>query len=63
MRKQFEQLEAMTLYCRKCQAAMPVRKRLLLVLLDQELFEYLCAQCGSSLGQKKEPLPPLSTNP
>ena len=57
--KQFENLEAMTLYCRKCQQAMPVRKRLLLVLLDQELFEYLCAQCGSSLGQKKEPLPPV----
>ena len=53
----------MTLYCRKCQQAMPVRKRLLLVLLDEELFEYLCAQCGSSLGQKKEPLPPVPLRP
>jgi len=58
--KQFENLEAVTLYCRRCGQAMPVRKRLLLVLPDEELYEYLCAVCGSSLGQKKEPLPPLS---
>ncbi|HWP85419.1 MAG TPA: hypothetical protein VNN17_09530 [Terriglobia bacterium] len=57
---QFDQLEAITLYCRRCQQAMPVRKRLLLVMLDHELYEYLCAGCGSSLGQKKEPLPPAA---
>jgi hypothetical protein len=62
--KQFENLEAMSLYCRKCAQAMPVRKRLLLVLLDEELYEYLCPQCGSSLGQKKEPITRrLVTNP
>jgi len=49
-----------TLYCRQCGQAMPVRKRLLLVLLDHELYEYLCTGCGNSLGQKKEPLPPAS---
>ena len=58
--KQFEDLEAVTLYCRECQQAMPVRKRLLLVMLDHELYEYLCSGCGSSLGQKKEPLPPTN---
>ena len=58
--QQFENLEAVSLYCRRCGQAMPVRKRLLLVLPDEELYEYLCAACGSSLGQKKEPLPPLS---
>ena len=57
---EFEQLEAVTLYCRQCGQAMPVRKRLLLVMLDHELYEYLCTGCGSSLGQKKEPLPPAS---
>ena len=57
--KQFENLEAMTLFCPRCREAMPVRKRLLLVLLEQELYEYLCARCGQSLGQKKQPLPPL----
>jgi len=56
--KQFEDLQAVTLYCRQCQQAMPVRKRLLLVMLDHELYEYLCTGCGKSLGQKKEPLPP-----
>ena len=54
----FEKLEAVTLYCRVCQQAMPVRKRLLLVMLDHELYEYLCTGCGNSLGQKKEPFPP-----
>ena len=61
--KQFENLEAVTLYCRQCAQAMPVRKRLLLVMLDHELYEYLCTGCGSSLGQKKEPLPPSSLQP
>ena len=42
--------------------AMAVRKHLLLVLLDHELYEYLCAVCGNSLGQKKEPLSPPSLN-
>lgn len=55
---QFDQLEAITLYCRQCGQAMPVRKRLLLVMLDQELYEYVCTGCGGSLGKKQEPLPP-----
>ena len=57
---EFEQLEAVTLYCRQCNQAMPVRKRLLLVMLEDELYEYICSGCGSSLGQKREPLPPAS---
>jgi hypothetical protein len=61
--KQFDDLEAVTLYCRQCGQAMPVRKRLLLVMLDHELYEYLCSGCGSSLGQKKEPLPPAALEP
>ena len=32
---------------------MPVNKRLLLILLDGELWEYLCQQCGNSVGTKK----------
>lgn len=54
--KQFENLEAVSLYCPRCQAAMPVRKRLLLVLLDGETHEYLCARCGASVGKKNQPL-------
>jgi predicted SprT family Zn-dependent metalloprotease len=51
--KQFEEFEATALYCPKCKQAMPVGKRLLLVLADGELWEYLCQQCGTSLGTKK----------
>jgi len=33
---------------------MPVVPRLLLVLPDGELHDYLCQRCGSSIGQKRE---------
>jgi hypothetical protein len=32
---------------------MPVRERLLLVLPDKEIFDYLCTGCGSSVGQRE----------
>jgi hypothetical protein len=53
--RDFEDLEASELFCPACRRAMPVRKRLLLVLLDKELFEYICTGCGSSLGKKEQP--------
>lgn len=48
----FQELEATSLYCPRCKAAVPVRKRLLLVLVDGEIYEYLCAYCSESLGSK-----------
>jgi len=48
----FEQFEATSLYCPNCKAAVPVRKRLLLVLPEGEEYEYLCAYCSSSVGTK-----------
>jgi hypothetical protein len=51
--QQFESLTASKLYCDKCTAAMPVRERLLLILPDKELFDYLCTGCGSSVGQRE----------
>jgi hypothetical protein len=51
--QQFENFTASTLYCEKCRATMPVHERLLLVLLDREIFDYLCAGCGSSVGQRE----------
>jgi len=48
----FEQFEATSLYCPKCKAAVPVRKRLLLVLPEGDEYEYLCAYCSSSVGTK-----------
>jgi hypothetical protein len=32
--------------------AMPVRERLLLVLPEGDKYEYLCARCGTSVGDK-----------
>ncbi|HLB34665.1 MAG: hypothetical protein A3F67_02745 [Verrucomicrobia bacterium RIFCSPHIGHO2_12_FULL_41_10] len=51
--KQFETLRASSLYCQKCGKAMPVRERLLLVLPDKEIYDYLCTGCASSLGQRE----------
>jgi hypothetical protein len=51
-RARFEGLAATALHCPRCRAAMPVRERLLLVLPDGELHEYLCARCLTSLGTR-----------
>ena len=48
----FRDLEASELFCPRCQAARPVRERLLLVLPDGELHEYRCAVCATSLGTR-----------
>lgn len=50
---QYEDFVARSLYCPTCRMAMPVRERLLLVLPDGELYDYICLQCGESLGDKK----------
>ena len=50
---QFENFTASTLYCEKCRATTPVHERLLLVLPDKEIFDYLCTGCGSSVGQRE----------
>jgi hypothetical protein len=49
----FEELQASALFCRRCGTARPVRERLLLILPDGELREYLCAACGASLGERR----------
>jgi len=54
--KQFEDLEATYLYCNDCGRSMPVRERLLLILPDGYLFEYLCSKCGRVVGDKKTKL-------
>ncbi|MBN2467245.1 MAG: cytoplasmic protein [Deltaproteobacteria bacterium] len=52
--RQFDQFEATTLFCSRCRQAVPVRKKLLLVLPDGEKYDYLCPYCGSSVGTKVE---------
>ena len=32
---------------------MPVRERLLLVLPDKEIYDYLCTGCAESVGQRE----------
>lgn len=51
--QQFESFRASSLYCNKCAKAMPVREKLLLVLPDKEIYDYLCTGCASSLGQRE----------
>jgi len=51
--QQFEYFTASSLYCEKCKATTPVRERLLLVLPDKEIFDYLCTVCGSSVGSRE----------
>jgi hypothetical protein len=51
--QQFENFTASSLYCEKCRATLPVRERLLLILPDKEIFDYLCTECGSSVGQRE----------
>lgn len=46
--------QASLLFCPQCRQATPTRQRLLLVLPSGNLYEYLCAQCGTSTGSKTE---------
>jgi len=49
----FDDFQASVLFCAKCRAPRPVRERLLLVVPDGELYDYLCSGCGSSVGSRK----------
>ncbi len=50
----FKEFNATELYCQKCKQAVPVRKRLLLVLPEGDKYEYLCVYCASPVGTKIE---------
>jgi uncharacterized Zn finger protein len=51
-KQQFERFQAVELYCPKCRRATPVRERLLLVLPEGDKYEYLCALCGTTVGDR-----------
>jgi hypothetical protein len=53
-RPSFERMEASLLACPKCRVAVPVRKRLLLVLPEGDKYEYVCPTCGSTCGTTVE---------
>ena len=48
----YREFDATELYCPKCREAVPVRKRLLLVLPEGDKYEYLCKFCATSVGTK-----------
>jgi len=51
-RETYKDFDATELLCPKCKRAVPVRKRLLLVLSNGDKFDYTCMFCGTSVGDK-----------
>jgi len=60
MPQQFGDFTASELYCPKCKRSQPVREKLLLVLPRGELYEFLCSQCATSLGEREITGPALA---
>lgn len=50
----FKEFDATQLYCPRCKQAVPVRKRLLLVLPEGDKHEYLCEFCLETVGTKMD---------
>lgn len=48
----YDDFDATELYCPKCRKAVPVRKRLLLILSNGDKYDYSCVYCGTSVGDK-----------
>ena len=53
-KEEFKSFQASSLYCPKCKQAVPIREKLLLLLPEGQLFEYLCAFCATSVGTRQE---------
>jgi hypothetical protein len=51
----FGSLEASLIFCPTCRQAMPVRKRLLIVLPEGDKHEYVCRTCATPCAVKVEP--------
>lgn len=49
----YERFSASQLYCPKCRQAMPVKENLLLYIPGGEMYDYVCARCGTSVGSRK----------
>jgi DNA-directed RNA polymerase subunit RPC12/RpoP len=50
--EQYRDFDATELYCPRCKKAVRLRKRLLLILPQGEKYDYSCAICGTSVGDK-----------
>ena len=53
-RQAYDEFDATEIYCPRCRRAVPVRKRLLLVLSEGDKYDYTCTFCGTSLGDKMD---------
>jgi uncharacterized Zn finger protein len=51
-REQYRDFDATELFCPQCRRAVPVKKRLLLVLANGDKYDYTCIYCGTSAGDK-----------
>lgn len=51
-RESYRDFDATELYCPRCRRAVPVRKKLLLVLTNGDKYDYSCVYCGTSVGDK-----------
>lgn len=51
-REQYGDFDATELFCPVCGRAVPVRKKLLLVLVNGDKYDYSCVYCGTSIGDK-----------
>lgn len=52
MKQTYKDFDATELFCPKCNRAVAVRKKLLLILKEGEKFDYSCIYCGTSVGDK-----------
>lgn len=52
MKETYKDFDATELFCPQCKRAVPVRKRLLLILKEGEKYDYSCVCCGTSVGDK-----------
>lgn len=52
MRPTYKDFDATELFCPRCKKAVPVRKKLLLILQEGEKYDYSCVFCGTSVGDK-----------
>jgi hypothetical protein len=48
----YREFEAESLFCARCRRAVPVRKKLLLVLPTGNRYDYVCQECGTPVGGK-----------
>lgn len=51
-RETYKDFDATELFCPRCKRAVPVRKRLLLILSNGNKYDYSCVYCGLSVGDK-----------